>query len=141
MTNFKGVPLTRQPVATRQYNSRDVLYMIQAFNGINVRTYRTENPVRALTVCKPHVRDSKMVQITVWLRVGVDTMIPMSYTACSERDLSDAFQSITRDIACAFESTQIDEERNEQREEASHEIPSFATFPEFMCESGEALER
>lgn len=141
MANFKGVPLTRQPVATRQYNPRDVLYIIQAFNGNSVRTYRTENPARALTVCKPYARDSRMIQITVWLRVGVDTMIPMSYTACSDRDLADAFQSITRDIACAFESTQIDEKREEQKELASQEIPSFTSFPEFMCESGEALER
>ena len=141
MANFKGVPLTRQPVVTRQYNPRDVLYVIQTFNGNSVRTYRTENPARALTICKPYARDSRMIQITVWLRVGENTMIPMSYVAASERDLATAFQSITRDVACALESTQLDEERNEQREEASHEIPSFATFPEFMCESGEALER
>lgn len=138
MTDFRNVELTRQGISK---NCRECIYLIQAFNGINVRTYRTENPARALTVCKPHVRERNMVQITVWLRVGENTMIPMSYTAASERDLATAFQSITRDVACAIKSTQLDEERNEQREEASHEIPSFATFPEFMCESGEALER
>lgn len=136
----KTPQLTRGSVINPRV-AREVLYLIQGFDGCNVRTYRTENPARALTLCRPYAKQRNMIQITVWLRVGENTMIPMSYVASSERDVNEAFQKITRDIACALESTQIDEERNEQREEASHEIPSFATFPEFMCESGEALER
>lgn len=146
MSNLKNTELSRQDVlkTLRQSNLRDVIYLIQAFSGLNVRTFRTENPARALTVCKPFVGRAYTVQITAWIRVGVDCMIPMSYTACSNRDLASAFEHITNDIACALKSTQVDEAREqirkEEREEADKEIPNWK-FPEFMCESGEALER
>lgn len=150
MAKFEGVELSRQGILKNprqgKTNFRDVIYLIQAYNGLNVRTFRTENPARALTVCKPFVGQAYTVQITAWIRVGVDCMIPMSYTACSNRDLANAFEHITNDIACALKSTQVDEAREqirkEEREEADKEIPYWnSPFPEFMCESGEALER
>lgn len=146
MKKFKNVGLSRQDTLKnpRQSNFRDVIYLIQAYNGLNVRTIRTENPARALTVCKPFVEQAYTVQITAWIRVGVDCMIPMTYTACSNRDLANAFERITNDIACALKSSQLDEMRErirgEEREEADKEIP-YWNIPEFMCESGEALER
>lgn len=140
MEKFKNVELLRQDTFknSRQSNLRDVIYLIQAYNGLNVRTIRTENPARALTVCKPFVEQAYTVQITVWIRVGVDCMIPMTYTACSSRDLANAFEHITSDIACALKSSQLDEAREkiceEEREEADMEIPNWK-FPEFMTES------
>lgn len=140
MSNLKDVKLSRQGILknSRQGNFRDVIYLIQAFNGLNVRTIRTENPARALTVCKPFVEQAYTVQITAWIRVGVDCMIPMTYTACSSRDLANAFEHITSDIACALKSSQLDEAREkireEEREEADMEIPNWK-FPEFMTES------
>lgn len=146
MSNLKNVGLSRQDTLknSRQGNFRDVVYLIQAYNGLNVRTIRTENPARALTVCKPFVEQAYTVQITAWIRVGVDCMIPMTYTACSNRDLANAFEHITSDIACALKSTQLDETREqirqEEREEADIEVP-YWNIPEFLSESGEALER
>lgn len=146
MEKFKNVGLSRQDTLknSRQGNFRDVVYLIQAYNGLNVRTIRTENPARALTVCKPFVEQAYTVQISVWIRVGIDCMIPMTYTACSNRDLANAFESVTRDIACALKSSQIDETREqirqEEREEADMEVPHW-NIPEFLSESGEALER
>lgn len=140
MSNLKDVKLSRQGILknSRQGNFRDVVYLIQAYNGLNVRTIRTENPARALTVCKPFVEQAYTVQITAWIRVGVDCMIPMTYTACSSRDLANAFEHITSDIACALKSSQLDEAREkireEEREEAGMEIPNWK-FPEFMTES------
>lgn len=140
MEKFKNVELSRQDTLKnpRQSNLREVIYLIQGFNGLNVRTIRTENPARALTVCKPFVEQAYTVQITAWIRVGVDCMIPMTYTACSNRDLANAFEHITNDIACALKSSQLDETRErirqEEREEADKEIPQWK-FPEFMTES------
>ena len=119
MGNLKDVELSRQGILknSRQgkTNFRDVVYLIQAYNGLNVRTIRTENPARALTVCKPFVEQAYTVQITAWIRVGVDCMIPMTYVACSHRDLADAFKNITNDIACALESTRLDETRDQKK--------------------------
>ena len=113
MAKFENIELSRQDILknSRQGNFRDVVYLIQAYNGLNVRTIRTENPARALTVCKPFVEQAYTVQITAWIRVGVDCMIPMTYTACSNRDLANTIESITCDIACALKSSQIDETR------------------------------
>ena len=124
MTSLRNVELSRQPVM-RTVSTREVIYLIQAFNGATVRTYRTENPARALTICKPYVRSASTVQISAWVRVGEAYMIPMTYVGCSERDLAKIFEEMTRDIACAMKSSQLDEERNEEREEASREIPMF----------------
>lgn len=147
MSNFRGMELSRQGIFKNSRDGKssqldkDVIYLIQAFNDITVRTYRTENPAKAMTICKPYVKRANTVQISAWIRVGDCYMIPMTYVACSQRDLANAFESMTRDIACAMKSSQLDEEREEQKELARQEIPSFNSFPEFMCESGEALER
>lgn len=115
---FEGIKLKRQTI-TRQSDKQkrrdsNVVFLLQFFDGNTVHIIRTNNVARALTVLMPYCESHYLVQISVWIRVGEQAMIPLNYTASNRESLLDTFNAMARDIATTM-STQVDntEERSE----------------------------
>ncbi len=108
---FEGIKLKRQAI-TRQSDKQkrrdsNVVFLLQFFDGNTVHIIRTNNVARALTVLMPYCESHYLVQISVWIRVGEQAMIPLNYTASNRESLIDSFNTMASDIANSM-STQVD---------------------------------
>ena len=89
-----------------------VVFKISMYKAGSIYSYNTTNPARAYTLCKPACESAYPVCITVWLKVGNDYMMPLTYNACSMRDLDKAFKSITFDMTNAEKLLNPDESKS-----------------------------
>ena len=76
-----------------------IVFVVSMYHAGSIYTKRTTNPAIAYSLSLNHVKYNYPVSIVLWLKVGNDYMLPLFYTATSERDLEKAFQQITFDMA------------------------------------------
>lgn len=98
-----------------------VVFKISMYKAGSIYSYNTTNPARAYTLCKPACEGAYPVCITVWLKVGNDYMMPLTYNACSMRDLDKAFKSITFDMTNAERLLNPDESPLNWKKENTYE--------------------
>lgn len=108
---FENVKLKRQAILRqgdrRKKRDSNVVFLLQFFDGVTVHIIRTNNAAKALTVLMPYCESHYLVQISVWIRVGEQAMIPLNYTASNRESLLDAFNTMAHDISNSM-STQLD---------------------------------
>lgn len=78
-----------------------VVFKVMSYCAGDVRSKTTINPASAYCFCRRTAEHNYPFVIVLWLKVGDDYMMPLSYQGTSIRDLDKAFQSITFDMSNA----------------------------------------
>jgi hypothetical protein len=78
-----------------------VVFKVMSYCAGDVRSKTTVNPASAYCFCRRTAEHNYPFVIVLWLKVGEDYMMPLSYQGTSIRDLDKAFQSITFDMSNA----------------------------------------
>lgn len=78
-----------------------VVFKVMTYAAGDVRSKTTINPASAYCFCKRTAEHNYPFVIVLWLKVGDDYMMPLSYQGTSVRDLDKAFQSIAFDMSNA----------------------------------------
>lgn len=94
-----------------------VVFKVMSYCAGDVRSKTTTNPAGAYCFCKRTAEHNYPFVIVLWLKVGDDYMMPLSYQGTSVRDLDKAFQSITFDMSNAEKVCKSNEESNQLEKE------------------------
>lgn len=92
---------SRQGIDKRDMIKRPVVFKVMSYCAGDVRSKTTMNPASAYCFCRRTAEHNYPFVIVLWLKVGDDYMMPLSYQGTSIRDLDKAFQSITFDMSNA----------------------------------------
>lgn len=104
---------SRQGIAKCDMIKNPVVFKVMSYCAGDVRSKTTTNPASAYCFCKRTAEHNYPFVIVLWLKVGDDYMMPLSYQGTSIRDLDKAFQSITFDMSNAEKVCRSNEKSNQ----------------------------